>query len=105
MVFLGLSDLTWLGIIAFVACLAFGLYMVISKKPGFVRSIRDGAEYKDKEKYAVKGGTLLLLLAGGFLIVTVISFFSTAISNILGIAAFVVFAIFWKKMHDQYGPK
>ena len=104
MEFYGLSDLTWLSIIAFVACLAFGLYMVISKKPGFVRSIKDAADYKDKEKFALKGGILLLCLAGGFLIVTVISFFSTVISNILGIVAFVVFAIFWKKMHDEYGP-
>ena len=33
---LGLSDLTWLSGIAFVLCLAFGLYMVIKKKPGIV---------------------------------------------------------------------
>ncbi len=104
MEFYGLSDLTWIGIIAFVACLAFGLYMVITKKPGLVRSIKDTADYKDREKYSVKGGILILCLAGACLIMVGLSFVNTIASNVFGLVAMIVFAIFWKKMHDAYGP-
>ncbi|MCR5268103.1 MAG: hypothetical protein K6E16_06290 [Lachnospiraceae bacterium] len=100
----GLSDLAWIGIIAFAACLAFGLYMVITKKPGIVRSIKDTADYKDKEQYAFRGGILILCLAGACLIVVVLSFFSTLISNLFGLVSLGVFAYFWKKMHDEFGP-
>ncbi len=104
MEFFGLSDLTWLGIIAFVACLVFGLYMVITKKPGIVRSIKDTADYKDKEQYARQGGILILCLAGACLVMIALSFFNTLVSNIFGLIALFVFGFFWKKMHDQYGP-
>ena len=101
---LGLSDLTWIGIIATALCIIFGLYMVITRKPGSVRKIKDTAEYKDKEKYALKGGILILCLGGAFLIMTVLSFFDTLISILFGLVIFAVFAFFWKKMHDTYGP-
>ncbi|MCR5222714.1 MAG: hypothetical protein K6D90_07620 [Lachnospiraceae bacterium] len=103
--FLGLSDLTWLSGILCILCLIFGLFMVITKRPGFVRSFKDTADYKDKEKYSYHGGILILGLGGASLLVTVLSFFSTLVSNILGVIALIVFAIFWKKMNDQYGPE
>ena len=102
--FLGLSDLAWIGIIAFVACMGFGLYMVITKSPGIVRGVKDTADYQDKEQYAQKGGILILCLGGACLIVVVLSFFNSMVSNIFGLVALGVFAFFWKKMHDKYGP-
>ncbi len=104
MEFFGLSDLTWIGIIAFVLCMIFGLFMVITKRPGVVRSFKDTAEYKDKEQYSFRGGILILCLGGACLIVTVVSFFNTLISNVIGILALAVFAFFWKKMNDEFGP-
>ena len=101
---MGVSDLVWIGGIAFVACLAFGLYMVITKKPGIVRGIRASSDYKDSEQYAVKGGRLILFLAGGCLVMVILSFFNTLVSNIFGLVAFFIFAYFWKKMSDKYGP-
>ena len=91
----GYSDMTWIAGIAFLLCLAFGLYMVITKKPGFVR---------DKEQYAYKGGLLILALAGVCLVMLIVSFFNDMISNILGFAGLCVFGYFWKKMSDEYGP-
>ena len=84
--------------------MGFGLFMVITKRPGFVRSIKDTADYQDKEQYAKKGGILILCLGGACLIVVVLSFFSSMASNIFGLVALAVFAVFWKKMHDKYGP-
>ena len=101
---LGFSDLTWLSAIAFVLCLAFGLYMVIKKKPGIVRSINDTAKYKDKEKFAEKGGRLIIAYALSWLVMLVVSFFSEIIPIVIGIVAMAVFAFFWKKMNDEYGP-
>ncbi|MCR5507875.1 MAG: hypothetical protein K6F34_04220 [Lachnospiraceae bacterium] len=101
---LGLSDLTWIGGIACVLCLISGLYMVIKKKPGIVRATKDRADYKDKEQYSVKGGRLILALSAACFVMTVLSFVNTLVSNIFGLAAFLVFAFFWKKMSDEYGP-
>jgi uncharacterized membrane protein HdeD (DUF308 family) len=100
----GLSDLTWISIIAFVLCLAFGLYMTITGKPGIVRSINDRSEYKDREQYAKKGGKLILFLAGGCFVMGVVSFFNTTVSNIIGLVVLGIFAYFWKKMSDEFGP-
>ncbi len=101
---LGLSDLTWLSGIAFVLCLSAGLYMVIKKKPGIVRSINDTARYKDEEKYAEKGGKLILGYAASWLVMFATSFFSDIASIIIGVIAIFVFGFFWKKMNDEYGP-
>ena len=101
---MGLSDMTWISMIACVACLGFGLYMVRTKRPGFVRSINDNAKYKDKEQYSVKGGKLLLYLSGACLVMTALSFVSPTVSNIIGIAALCLFGYFWKKMSDEFGP-
>ena len=101
---LGLSDMTWISIIAAVACLGFGIYMSVTGKPGMVRSINDRASYKNKEQYAKKGGKLLLFLGSGCLLMFAISFFSPVISNIAGFAVLAVFAYFWKKMSDEFGP-
>ena len=97
---LGYSDMTWISVIAFVLCLAFGSYMMITKKPGIVRSLKDKASYKDAEQYAVKGGRLILALAGICLIMLVVSFFNDMISNIIGFGGLCVFGYFWKKMSD-----
>jgi hypothetical protein len=102
--FLGLSDITWISGIACIACLAFGIYMVATGKPGIVRSIADNASYRDKEAYAKKGGRLILYLSGACLIMAIVSFISPTASNIIGILAFAVFAYFWKKMSDEFGP-
>ncbi len=101
---LGLSDLTWLSGIAFVLCLSFGLYMVIKKKPGIVRSINDTAKYKDEEKFAEKGGKLILAYSLSWLVMFVASFFSDLASILIGVAGLAVFGFFWKKMNDEYGP-
>ncbi|MCR5357253.1 MAG: hypothetical protein K6E63_07590 [Lachnospiraceae bacterium] len=102
---MGFSDLFWIGMVAFAACFGFGLYMVITKKPGIVRGVKASDDYKDKEKFASKGGVLLMCLAGACLAMVGLSFVNTLVSNIFGLAAFMVFAFFWKKMHDEYGPK
>lgn len=100
----GLSDMTWISIIACLACFGFGLYMVKTRKPGFVRSINDTARYRDKEQYAKRGGKLLLYLSAVCLIMTGLSFVNAMISNIIGIVAICVFGYFWKKMSDEFGP-
>ncbi len=101
---LGLSDLTWISGIAFILCFAFGIYMVRTGKPGFVRSFNDNSTYRDKEQYAKKGGRLLLYLSAVCLVMGAMSFISPTVSNIIGILALAVFAYFWKKMSDEFGP-
>ncbi len=101
---LGFSDITWISVIAFVLCLAAGLYMVIAKKPGIVRSINDNAQYKDREMYAVKGGRLIIMYSLVWLVMLIVSFFSEVIPIIIGIVGVCVFGFFWKKMSDEYGP-
>ena len=101
---LGFSDITWISVIAFVLCVAFGLYMIITKKPGMVRSVNDNARYKDREMYAVKGGRLILIYSGVWLVMLIVSFFNEVIPIIIGIVGVCVFGYFWKKMNDEFGP-
>ena len=101
----GLSDLTWISIIAIIGCSVAGAYMLIKKKPGLVRSIHDTAKYKNVELYCIKGGKLLIALAIGCLIMLILSLFvNTAVANIFGLVCVCVFGFFWKKMSDEYGP-
>lgn len=101
---LGFSDITWISVIAFVLCAAFGAFMVITKRPGVVRSINDTAKYKDREQYSVKGGKLILAYSGVWLVMLIVSFFSEIIPIIIGVVGICVFGYFWKKMNDKYGP-
>ncbi|MCR4807381.1 MAG: hypothetical protein K5857_06865 [Lachnospiraceae bacterium] len=101
---LGLSDLTWISAIACIACLGFGIYMVKTRKPGAIRGFRNNDSYRDMEAYSKRGGILLLALAGACLVMIAVSFFSPTASNIIGLIAFMVFAYFWKKMSDEFGP-
>ena len=102
---LGFSDLFWISLIAFALCLAFGLYMVITKKPGMVRSINDNGKYKDSKQYAERGGKLILALAPVCLLMLVVSFYNELISVLIGLAGMCVFGVFWKKMNDRFGPE
>ena len=104
MVILGLSDVAWIGIIFCIACIAVGIYLIRTKKPGMVRRIADDARYKDSEKYAVEGGKLILYLAGACFVMVIISIFSVLISTIFGLVCICIFGYFWKKMDDEYGP-
>lgn len=104
MTIMGLSDLTWLSMIAFLLCIGFGLYMVKTKKPGIVRSVRDTARYKDSEKFAEKGGKLIIAYSLSWLVMLVASFFSDVVSILIGVVGLIVFGYFWKKMNDEYGP-
>ena len=79
---LGLSDLTWLAMIAFVLSWT---------NSGFIFKVE-------------KGGKLILAYSFSWLALLVASFFSDLVSILIGVAAMVVFAIFWKKMNDEYGP-
>ena len=105
MTILGFSDLVWISGIAFVLCLIFGLYMVITKKPGIVRSINDTGKYKDSKQYAEKGGRLILALALVCIVMLIVSFYSELISVLVGLAGMCIFGVFWKKMNDRFGPE
>ena len=104
MTILGLSDMTWIGIIAFLACLIVGIILIKTKKPGIVRSVRDKNMYKNPEEYAVRGGKLFLYLSGGCLVMLILSFVNIVVSNVFGLICICVFGFFWKKMSDEFGP-
>ena len=103
--FMGLSDLTLIAIIACVACLIFGGVMLITKKPGIVRSIRDKASYKDSTMYSIKGGKMILALGAACFVMILLSLFvNEMVANVFGIVCLIVFGYFWKKMSDEFGP-
>lgn len=99
-----IMDLSWVSILCFALCLGYGVKLLITKDPLVIRGKKDNKVLKDPEKYAVRGGQLLLFLAGGSLVMTIVLLFDFLIAVIIGVICLLVFSVFWKRMNDLYGP-
>ena len=56
---------------------------------------KNGAKFKDKEKYVTESGKLILFMAAGSFIMAIIMYFIAV--------WFLIFGILWKRMNDKYG--
>lgn len=97
-------ELTWVPIIVFAIALGYGVLLLITKNPKALLSKKTPQQVKNSEKYAVEGGKLLLFLALGSLINCGLLFVSILASVVEAAGWFIIFAIMWKRVYDQYGP-
>ena len=58
---------------------------------------------KDEERYAKEAGKLMLFLAAGSLIMTVLLYFQVIAAVVQIVVWIIVFGILWKKMDERYG--
>ena len=58
---------------------------------------------KDEERYATEAGKLMLFLAAGSLIMTVLLYFHVVAAVVQIVVWVVIFGILWKKMDERYG--
>ena len=103
MTFQQIIDLTWIPLLAFCLCLVYGLKLIITKDPEPLKGKDKTVLFKDGEKFAVKAGQLMLLMAAGALIMCVLLFFNSFAALIEVSVVFIIFTVLWKKANDRYG--
>ena len=62
-----------------------------------------GTRLKDEERYAKEAGKLMLFLAAGSLVMTVLLYFQVIAAVVQIVVWIIVFGILWKKMDERYG--
>ena len=98
-------EISWVPIIVFGISLGYGIVLLSTKNPKILIGKKNGGKIiRDREKYAVEGGKLLLFLAVGSLLMSVLLFFNVAFATLEIIIWLVLFAVMWKKISDLYGP-
>ena len=105
---MGLIDLfnsIWIPVAFFVACLVYGIYMLITKDARKIRKKDDNRDLRDPDKYATNAGYLFLFMALGCLIMIImIEVFKLDLAaTIESLVWFVVFAVLWKINDNQNG--
>ena len=64
---------------------------------------KNGAKFKDKEKYVTESGKLILFMAAGSFIMAIIMYFNAYVAETQIAVWFLIFGILWKRMNDKYG--
>lgn len=97
----------WVPLVFALLLLVYGVYMLITKDPNRIRKKGDISPLKDPEKYAVTAGWLFVYMAVGCLVMAALIKFvgNDMIVTIQSLTWFLIFAVFWKRMLDNYGPK
>ncbi|MCR5734158.1 MAG: hypothetical protein K6G22_06080 [Lachnospiraceae bacterium] len=103
MTFQQIVDLTWIPLLAFAICTVYGLKLIITKDPQSLKAKNENVIFKDGEKFAVKAGQLMLLMAAGALIMCVLLFYNSFAALVEVTAVFILFTVLWKKANDKYG--
>ena len=68
-----------------------------------IRGKDQPGKLKDEERYAKEAGKLMLFLAAGSLIMTVLLYFQVIAAVVQIVVWIIVFGILWKKMDERYG--
>ncbi len=98
-------ELTWVPIIVFGICLGYGVILLTTKDPKILISKRTPNKgIKNKEKYAVESGKLLLFMALGSLLMCALLFVNVILSLVQITLWCIMFGVQWKKVSDTYGP-
>lgn len=106
MALVDLLNSIWVPVAFLVACLVYGIYMLITKDPSKVRKKDDNRILKDPEKYSINCGYLFLFMGLGCLVMIGIIelLHMDGVANFLALGWFIVFGIFWKLNDNKYGP-
>ena len=97
----------WVPLVFALVLFIMGAYALITKDPSKIRKRGDTSKLKDSEKFAVTAGWLFVYMAVGCLIMVALIKFTgnDLIITIQSLTWFLIFAIFWKRMLDKYGPE
>ena len=81
----------------------YGVRLLVLHDISAIRGKDQTKKLKDEERYATEAGKLMLFLAAGSLIMTVLLYFHVIAAVVQIVAWVVIFGVLWKKMDERYG--
>ena len=81
----------------------YGARLLVLHDISAIRGKDKTKKLKDEERYATEAGKLMLFLAAGSLIMTVLLYFHVVAAVVQIVVWVVIFGILWKKMNERYG--
>ena len=81
----------------------YGARLLVLHDISAIRGKDQTKKLKDEERYATEAGKLMLFLAAGSLIMTVLLYFHVIAAVVQIVVWVVIFGILWKKMDERYG--
>ena len=81
----------------------YGVRLLVLHDISAIRGKDQPGKLKDEERYAKEAGKLMLFLAAGSLIMTVLLYFQVIAAVVQIVVWIIVFGILWKKMDERYG--
>ena len=81
----------------------YGARLLVLHDISAIRGKDQTKKLKDEERYATEAGKLMLFLAAGSLIMTVLLYFPVVAAVVQIVVGVVIFGILWKKMDERYG--
>ena len=81
----------------------YGVRLLVLHDISAIRGKDQTGKLKDEERYAKEAGKLMLFLAAGSLVMTVLLYFQVIAAVVQIVVWIIVFGILWKKMDERYG--
>ena len=98
----GYWSMAMIPILMLIILAYYGVRLLVLHDISAIRGKDQPGKLKDEERYA-KEGKLMLFLAAGSLVMTVLLYFQVIAAVVQIVVWIIVFGILWKKMDERYG--
>ena len=99
----GYWSMAMIPILMMITLAYYGVRLLVLHDISAIRGKDQPGKLKDEERYANEAGKLMLFLAAGSLIMTVLLYFQVIAAVVQIVVWIIVFGILWKKMDERYG--
>ncbi len=99
----GYWSMAMIPILMLIILAYYGVRLLVLHDISAIRGKDQLGKLKDEERYAKEAGKLMLFLAAGSLIMTVLLYFQVIAAVVQIVVWIIVFGILWKKMDERYG--
>ena len=102
MTFKTLIDHMGIEMLAFAACMYFGIKLIITRDVTIIKK-ENPETIKHPKEYTFYAGLIIIFLGVAALVMGVVSFYDAVASLIVIVVAVIAMGIMWKFMHEKYG--
>ena len=99
----GYWSMAMIPILMMITLAYYGVRLLVLHDISAIRGKDQLGKLKDEERYAKEAGKLMLFLAAGSLVMTVLLYFQVIAAVVQIVVWIIVFGILWKKMDERYG--
>ena len=99
----GYWSMVMIPILMMITLFYYGVRLLVLHDISAIRGKDQPKKLKDEERYAKEAGKLMLFLAAGSLVMTVLLYFQVIAAVVQIVVWIIVFGILWKKMDERYG--